>query len=57
MKHTMTVQELILLLQKYPAGMPVFGTWEGVFAPILAQNFECQKMEDRVVLVIDVETY
>ena len=58
MKHTMTVDELIAELKKYPANSPVFATWESVLAPILPENFTLEPAAndtDLGSLVIDVE--
>jgi hypothetical protein len=62
MKPTMTVGELIAKLNQYPADRKVYATWEGVLAPIMADNFDNNRWDDPYygtvdALVIDVESY
>jgi hypothetical protein len=60
---TVTVQELIECLQKYPADMPVMAEWEGVKAYINPNGFEimsiCKGYKEDMCecLVIDVDGY
>lgn len=61
--ETMTVGELIDLLQKYPADMPVMATWEGVTAHLDTHSCEkkfishCHPDDACECLVFDVEQY
>jgi hypothetical protein len=60
---TMTVSELREKLNEYPQDMPVFATWEGVWAYIQPEAFVVEKVHkggpDLPVdcVVIDVEQY
>jgi hypothetical protein len=57
-KATMTVSELREKLNEYPQDMAVFATWEGVSAPITADNFSTiQPIGGEEHLEIDVENY
>ena len=51
----MTVQELIIVLSKYPAHMPVFATWEGLYTDILERNFTQEFVggEDALIIIVD----
>jgi hypothetical protein len=59
--ETLTVGELQGVLRGYPADLPVFGTYEGVFGPIGRESFEVKPvhqgdpLEETPCLVIDVE--
>jgi hypothetical protein len=60
---TMTVAELKAELDKYPDGMPVLATWEGIHTFFSPDCFEIKEWsagneEDREkCLVIDVDQY
>jgi hypothetical protein len=60
--QTVTVQELIDILKRYPGDMPVFATWEGVLAYVDPVNFAIEDVskhgEPEIPhLVIDVNDY
>jgi len=57
MKETMTVKELQDYLRGFSLDLPVFATWEGVYAPILSKNCDLEILDEEDVLVIDVENY
>jgi len=52
-KQTMTVEELIEALQKFPKDMRVLAEWESVHAGIRLNNFAVENGE----LIIDVNDY
>ena len=57
-RMTMTVQELIAELSKYPPEMPVITVWEGQGSGIRAENFTISDMNaSENQLSIDVENY
>jgi hypothetical protein len=53
LKETMTVEQLIFELKRWPQSLLVYATWEGVNAPILEKNF----IVKAGILEIDVEEY
>jgi hypothetical protein len=60
--QTVTVQELIDILKRYPGDMPVFATWEGVLAYVDPVNFTIESVSkhgerESPHLLIDVEQY
>lgn len=59
---TMTVAELRDAIAKYPADMPVWAAWEGVWAYVKEENFVVERVHKEIdpprdCLVIDVESY
>ena len=62
-KTTMTVRELREALMNLPGELPVFATWEGVYAPFLIGNFSrvnydrCIPEDACEILEIDVDAY
>ena len=59
-KETMTVAELRDALGKYAQDLPVFATWEGVWASFKQENFKCERYSGEaspLCIVIDVEDY
>jgi hypothetical protein len=62
-KTTMTVAELRDALANVPGELPVFATWEGVYAPFRIDNFArlmydgCIPEDACEILEIDVEDY
>ena len=55
-RRTMTVAELRAKLAEYSDDTQVWATWEGVWAPILSENFAV-KPERPGAIFIDVENY
>lgn len=61
-RKTMTISDLKKKLDEFPDDLPVFATWEGVYAYIEPENFSVEKLskcrnEECNCLVIDVEQY
>lgn len=59
-KETMTVADLREALNRYPQDMPVFATWESVWASFKTENFRVERYKGDIgdeCVVIDVEDY
>ena len=58
-KQTMTVAEMRDVLAAFDPELPVFCTWEGVDAPVLAGNMSVEPLQWSYssALLIDVERY
>lgn len=60
---TLTVEEVISILEQHPKDMPVFVHWEGVYAYVEPEGFSMElvhkgmKEDEKTCLVIDAGEY